>query len=332
MDRRPAHRRRPPPGAPAHAPDAKETAARLAPALGPGMARVPVMAGTGSGLPPGRPAATMRDELVFGTTGPPAEQVAHELVHAAQARRFGPGPAEGGTAAPGAADEREARELTPRVLMGEPVAVRQAPTAPVRLWTPDPEPETRPGAFELRQAAEAYKTDRVIEILAANREPEHMAALRAGYGPAFFRDLERALAAGETRTLWSLATVYIGDQLSLAERIRVEDKVFGRDLDKIMPLIEAISDEEALRIVGGEAPFPRPLDAPPPGVAPAQAFLADVQAALDDALRREDYYQAMNLLLAKASRANAKRWAETGSLLRLQPAPSSQLHVLPSVP
>ncbi len=321
-ERRPRSRRHAPP-VPA-ATRARDTVARLAPALGPGMARVPVTAGPAGGLPHGRPAATMWDELVFGSAGPPAEQVAHELVHAAQARRFGPAPAGTGTAPPDAADEREARMLTPAVLLGEPVTVTQAPTAPLRLWTPDDD-QQRPGADELRKATDRHDAERVIEILAANREREHMAALRAEYGRDFIEHVHGALTIGREKTLWSLALVYLGDQISLDERIRVEDRVFGGDEAKILAQIDALTDEQALRMVAGEQQFPGLTEVPPPGVTPAQAPLENVQAALKDALDSDGYYRAMQLLLRKAGRAHGRRWADTGTWTVIRQSPTVQL-------
>ncbi|HEY2959216.1 MAG TPA: hypothetical protein VGM21_13555 [Actinomycetota bacterium] len=296
---------------------APETVRELAPALGPELAGVGVAAGPGAGLPPRRPAAALGDELRFGSAMPPAALVAHELVHAAQAIRFGPAPP-GAAAGPDAADEREAGSLAPALLRGEPVTVTQAPTAPVRFWEAYEDVE-RPGVLELRDAVSRLQADRAVDILAANREPAQMAALRFEYGPRFVRDLHWVLSAGKTKTLWSLARVYLGDQLSLDERIDVENRVFGGDRDQILAQIEAISDEQALRIVTSETQFPGLLDTPPPGVAPAQASMPNVEIALHDALDADSYYQAMSLLLRKASKASAQTWIAGGPLATAEP-------------
>ncbi|HUQ03195.1 MAG TPA: DUF4157 domain-containing protein [Kofleriaceae bacterium] len=72
-----------------------------------------------------------RDVISFDEAAPRAEQVAHELVHVAQRRRFGEG--SGGVATADSAPEVEARELAPRLAAGHVVEVNAAPSGRVHL-------------------------------------------------------------------------------------------------------------------------------------------------------------------------------------------------------
>lgn len=69
------------------------------------------------------------DVVAFDSTAPSREQVAHELTHVVQLRRFGAGT--GGHSSIDDASEREARDLAPRAAAGEAVDVRAAPSARV---------------------------------------------------------------------------------------------------------------------------------------------------------------------------------------------------------
>lgn len=70
-----------------------------------------------------------RDVIAFDATSPSREQVAHELIHVAQRRRFGE--SSGGVAPRESAPEVEARELAQRVASGETVDVHAAPSGSV---------------------------------------------------------------------------------------------------------------------------------------------------------------------------------------------------------
>jgi len=70
-----------------------------------------------------------RDVIAFDATSPSREQVAHELIHVAQRRRFGE--SSGGVAPRESAPEVEARELAERVASGEAVDVHAAPSGSV---------------------------------------------------------------------------------------------------------------------------------------------------------------------------------------------------------
>jgi hypothetical protein len=73
-----------------------------------------------------------RDVIAFDESAPSREQVAHELVHVAQRRRFGQA-GDGGSADSASAPELEAHQLAPRVAAGETVDVRAAPTSRIHF-------------------------------------------------------------------------------------------------------------------------------------------------------------------------------------------------------
>lgn len=70
-----------------------------------------------------------REIIAFDESSPSREQVAHELIHVAQSRRFGEG--RGGVAARQSAPEVEARALAPRIAAGETVDVHAAPAGSI---------------------------------------------------------------------------------------------------------------------------------------------------------------------------------------------------------
>lgn len=72
-----------------------------------------------------------RDVLSFDSPSPSREQVAHELTHVTQRRRFGAGGAGSSRAADGA--EVEARAVAARAASGQPVQVAAAPSAATML-------------------------------------------------------------------------------------------------------------------------------------------------------------------------------------------------------
>ena len=71
-----------------------------------------------------------RDVIAFDRSSPSREQLAHELVHVTQRRRFGAG--QRGLESGESASEVEARQLAPRLAGGEAVEVRAAPAARVQ--------------------------------------------------------------------------------------------------------------------------------------------------------------------------------------------------------
>ena len=267
--------------------------------------------------------------MAFGGDQPPPEVVAHELVHVAQQRRFGPG---GGatTTARDAPDEREARALAPRVAAGEHVDVRQRPTAALQTWTGTDlagEADERPGARELSAAVRRRRPGEVLAILEANQAPEHMAQLRSDYEPGFIEDLHWILRHGPDRTNWDQARVYLGDQLGVDEEVELEQRVFGGEPERILAAIESRSDEEMLAIVAGREHFPGLLDIPPPGTGPQQTSFLNMRRALRSALEDGEYYRAMSVVLAKASRANTRHWEEQGSWALVVSEPSIEVEI-----
>jgi hypothetical protein len=82
----------------------------------------------------GAEAATHRDQVVFGSSAPSVEVVAHELTHVVQQRRGG-GAVQGknGVSDPACAAEREADHVAARVAAGERVDVQAAPSSELHL-------------------------------------------------------------------------------------------------------------------------------------------------------------------------------------------------------
>lgn len=247
----------------------------------PGHAAPPSTAGALAGILWGQP---VRRSLIAD-----ADILAHERVHEMQVERFGARGAPGTTTEPDAPDEVEARALAPLVARGEAVSVRQPPTAALQLWTR--EPGTLPSRLELIQAVERLDEDRVIDILAAHYQAGTIAEL---YGPTLVRRLMPVFARGRTKTLWSLARTYLGSTLTLSDRIKIDDKVFGQGAEEIIREIRTIPDEEALRVVLGDEPLEQGWQ------------LDDVRQALSAALSPSRTYQALDLLYAKAARAGAR--------------------------
>ena len=257
--------------------------------------------------PGGRPdalAATRGSRLEFADTRPSRRLLAHETIHALQARR-GVGAAVDGRAQL----EAEAHGLAARAQSGQPIRPRgRAPYT----WLYDAPP---PDATALRAALHprgdnSVSTTRVLAILRANAAPADMAQLRASYGPDFFRDLDSCF--GDTN--WGEARGYLGTQLSLAENLRTRTGILVRDQAGILDTLRRWPDDDVLRMIeeaNGTAPAatPVPLATPasPPAPRPPAAAWADVQQALGDALAAEDAYRATQLLLEKAERARAAR-------------------------
>lgn len=266
---------------------------------------------------PGVQAGTLWGAMVFGTPRPSSDVLAHEMVHALQAERFGSQGVVGSRTKPDADDEVEARALAPLVGAGEPVTVRARPTAAMQLFTPQ---TLEQDAADLRRSLSRNDSDRVIDILAAHYAARTIPELRAEYGLTLFRDLMRGLVGSRRKTLWSLVRTYLGDQLTLDERIDIDRAIFGAQAEQVIAEIQGMSDEQALRIVVSEDPFPPVLavdvsdtaqtDAGP--AAPA-ASLAAVRASLAAALHEADFYRAMHLLYLKAGRANKDQWSQSGA-------------------
>jgi hypothetical protein len=200
-------------------------------------------------------AGTLWGELVLGAGAVTPGVLAHEMAHVLQTERFGARGARDSVTTPEAPDEREAQELAPRILRGNRVEAMQAPTAALQLWSPTDAP-TLPHAEELRDATREGDANKVIDILASYHSAGQMAALREDYGPGLVRDITRAFQAGRTKTLWSLARTYLGDHLTVAEKIFIDHAVFGLEAERIMAEIHGLSDQQALRIVLSEDGLP----------------------------------------------------------------------------
>lgn len=257
--------------------------------------------------PGGRPdalAATRGSRLEFADTRPSRRLLAHETIHALQARRGASGAVDGR-----AQLEAEAHGLAARAQLGQPI--RPLGRAP-QTWLYDAPP---PDATALRAALHpegdnGVSTTRVLAILRANAAPADMAQLRASYGPDFFRDLDRCF--GDTS--WGEARGYLGNQLTLAENLQTRTGILVRDQAGILDTLRRWPDDDVLRMIeeangtpAAAAPAPLSTPASPPAPRPASATWADVQRALNDALAAEDAFRATQLLLDKAERARATR-------------------------
>ncbi len=258
----------------------------------------------GVSAPGGRPdalAATRGSRLEFAETRPSRRLLAHETIHALQARRGAGGAVDGRTHL-----EAEAHALAALAQSGQ--AVRPRGRAPL-TWLYDAPP---PDATALRAALHPEGDDglsitRVLAILRANAAPADMAQLRASYGPDFFRDLDRCFGD----TTWGEARGYLGTQLTLAENLQTRTGRFVRDQAGILDTLRRWPDDDVLRMIeeaNGTPPAAAPVTlATPPAPRPPAANWADVQRALSDALSAEDAYRATQLLLDKAERARAAR-------------------------
>ncbi len=257
--------------------------------------------------PGGRPdalAATRGTRLEFADTRPSRRLLAHETVHALQARHGANGPADGR-----AQLEAEAHGLAARAQFGQIVRPRGRAS---RDWLYDAPP---PAATALREALHprgdnGLSTPRVLAILRANAAPADMALLRASYGPDFFHDLDHCFGD----TTWGEARGYLGTQLTLAENLQTRTGTFVRDQAGILDTLRRWPDDDVLRMIEEASGTPpaattAPLATPasPPAPRPAAANWAEVQQALGNALAAEDAYRATQLLLEKAERARASR-------------------------
>lgn len=104
-------------------------------AFGTGFGDVSVHTGAGALASQGVQAATRGSSMVFAEPNPGPKVVAHELTHVMQNRGGSTGALAASTAVstPNAGAEREARDVSARVVAGERVQVRQAPSARLHL-------------------------------------------------------------------------------------------------------------------------------------------------------------------------------------------------------
>jgi hypothetical protein len=266
----------------------------------------PIAITIGVAAPGGRPsarAAARADRIEFRSAEPPPSLVRHELAHVAQARQPGPGAPWGS-----AALESEAGAVA---ASSGPVAVRGRHAGG---WLYDDPP--RRGAADLRRElglADPYvlQVNEALGILSDNARPDHMAALRASYGPSFFADLRRAF----NDTQWGRARGYLGNQLTLAEIIETHTGLLIQDVGGIMDALQRWPDDDVLRMIEDEAANAS-LPAPAPGSdpaataltpAPARASWHAVQSALAGALTADEQYRATQLMFTKAERARGTR-------------------------
>lgn len=268
----------------------------------------PFTVATGVTAPGGRPsarAAARADRIEFRSAEPPPSLVRHELAHVAQARQPG-----AGTAWSRASLEAEASRAASTV-GAFTVRGRHAGG-----WLYDDPP--RRGAADLRRElvlSHLYvvHVNEALDILRDNARPDHMAALRAGYGPSFFADLLSAF----DDTNWGRARGYLGNQLTLAEIIQTHTGLLIQDLGGIMDALQRWPDDDVLRMIeddAASASLLAPASAPgtdplasaltPP---PARASWHEVQAALAGALTADEQYRATQLLFTKAERARSTR-------------------------
>lgn len=141
----------------------------------------------------------------------------------------------------------------------------------------------------------------VVGLLEANAHPERMYALMRAYPGRLSDDVRGAVT---NKSLRARAFAYLGEQLSVDDRIR--DRDHGDTAD-IMRDLDRLDDAHALALMEGNGN----------AVAgqgrlhwlPATTSFAAVQQALRDQLGDDDYYRAMHSLLAKADRAQAMRRA-----------------------
>lgn len=189
-----------------------------------------------------------RDVVTFDSAAPSREQVAHELTHVVQRRRFGAGRA--GHSRMADDSEREARELGARAAAGEVVDVRAAPAARMQR-----DGDVAQNIHDKLHALIDDEDGAVADLRGDRDRRATCARYRARYGVDLWSDFI-ANASGATlrqalALLWPHMTVL--DRLSTM--IGIDD-----DEDGILQTIQSASDAELRAARGGIQPYLDELD------------------------------------------------------------------------
>lgn len=151
----------------------------------------------------------------------------------------------------------------------------------------------------LAAALASHDLDTAVAILARNATPRAIYALIQDYETHDM--ISQLWRASWSPSQWARVQAYLGDQLPLNLQI----KKHAGDRDAVFRDLQRIPDEQALGLfldAAGSlliAPKPTEQDEPPPAYTTRDL----VVEAMHEALSGNDYYQAMRLLLQKASRA-----------------------------
>lgn len=191
-----------------------------------------------------------RDVLSFDSPSPNREQVAHELAHVSQRRRFGAGGAGSSRAADGA--EVEAREVAARAASGAPVQVASAPSANVML---DDDVAAR-----IHDKLHSWVDDEAgaLSELRSDRDRRGTCTTyHARYGIQLWTDFIDNASGGLLRQALAL----LWPHMSLLQRLETH-LGFDDDEQAILQTIQTSSDAEVRAARGGIQRYLDELDPP----------------------------------------------------------------------
>lgn len=190
-----------------------------------------------------------RDLVSFDRGAPSREQVAHELIHVAQRRRFGTG--QGGLESSQAASEIEARALAPRLAGGAAVEVHAAPAARVQR---DDEIAQR-----IYDNLHGWVTDDEAAALRELRYDDDRADTCSDYQRMFNMTLWGDFIDNASGSILHQALALLWPHMTLLQRL---DTMTGVDDDEegIMQTIRNGSDEEVRAARHGIQPYLDELD------------------------------------------------------------------------
>ena len=208
-----------------------------------------------------------RDVIAFDRTSPSAEQVAHELVHVAQRRRFGEG--SGGLASKAAASEVEARDLAPRAAAGQRVDVREAPAGRVQ--------RDDTVARSIREKLHGWITDDEAGALSDLRLDSNRADTIDMYPGLFGCEIWEDFSSNASGDILHQAMALCWPHMSLLERLETQLGYVDDDEQGILQTIRNATDAEVRTAASGIQPYLDQLD-------PADQFTARCRVWPDQAV------------------------------------------------